>query len=82
MDEQLLTTKEVADYFQVTPLCVTQNFIKRGLKYIEISSKSYRYDKKDILEFKEKIKKQDVPYIKNDDFFNYKVNVIKTKKMV
>lgn len=56
--QSLLTTKEVAEYFRVTEDTVTQKFIPKGLKYFPASSKDYRYNEKDILEFEEQLKKQ------------------------
>lgn len=56
--EELLTTQEVADYFKVDCRTVTQKFIKEGLKYFPIGKRDYRYDKRDVLEFKEN-KKED-----------------------
>ena len=53
---RLMTTEEVAEYFKVTSNCITQNFIKRGLKYIKVGTKCYRYNIKDVLEFEDKIK--------------------------
>lgn len=57
MEEKLLTTKQVAEFFQVCERIITQKFIKEGLKYIEIGSKDYRFSEKDVFEFIE-IKKQ------------------------
>lgn len=54
--EKLLTTKEVADYFGVTPITVTQKFIKMGLKVIPIGQKDYRFKQEDVEEFAEHLK--------------------------
>lgn len=56
MNEQLLTTKEVANYFKVKETTVTQKFIKMGLKYIPIGKRDYRYSPKDVEEFAEHLK--------------------------
>ena len=56
MDTKLLTTQEVADYFGVNKNIVTQKFCREGLKYIRLSQNDFRYNKKDVLEFEEKIK--------------------------
>ncbi len=56
MEEKLLTTKEVAEYFQVSSDTVLVILIKKGLKYIPVGAKDYRYNKKDVLEFEEMIK--------------------------
>ncbi len=56
MDSKLLTTQDVADYFGVNPTFVTQKFCREGLKYIKLSQRDFRYNKKDVLEFEEKIK--------------------------
>ena len=57
MQEKLLTTKQVAEFFQVTERTITQKFIKEGLKYMPIGTKDYRFSEKDVSEFIE-IKKQ------------------------
>lgn len=54
--QNLLTTKQVADYFNVKPVTVTQKFIKQGLKVIPIGQKDYRFDVKDVEEFAEHLK--------------------------
>lgn len=56
--QKLLTTREVAEYFGVASETVTQKFIPRGLKHFQVSSKDYRYNEKDVLEFEEQCKKQ------------------------
>lgn len=48
---KILTTKEVANIFQVSEKTVTQKFNKQGLKYIKIGSKDYRYLEEDVEEF-------------------------------
>jgi len=47
----LLTTKQVADYFGVSVQTITQKFIKQGLKVIPIGQRDYRFDTKDVEEF-------------------------------
>lgn len=54
--DKLLTTSEVAEYFQVTPNTVTAKFTKQGLKFFPISCKEYRYNMKDVLAFEERMK--------------------------
>lgn len=74
MDSKLLTTQEVADYFGVNPSVVTQKFCKEGLRYIRLSQTDFRYNKKDILDFEEKLKVSnslDI-YFDNDFTFNTK----------
>ena len=56
METKLLTTQEVADYFGVNKTIVTQKFCRDGLKYIRLSQTDFRYNKKDVLEFEEKLK--------------------------
>ena len=51
--EKMLKTKEVAKLFNVESKTVTQKFIKEGLKYFPIGARDYRFDIKDIEEFKE-----------------------------
>lgn len=74
--EKLLTTEQVAKIFDVSESTVTKNFIQKGLKYIEIGSRDYRYELKDVIEFIETIKKQKVEQI--DEF---KIARIRSKKM-
>lgn len=50
--EKMLTTKDVAEIFKVKERTITQKFIKQGLKYFPIGQKDYRYDLKDVEEFK------------------------------
>lgn len=57
MQEKLLTTKQVAEKFQVCSRVITQKFIKEGLKFIKVGTKDYRFVEKDVDEFIE-IKKQ------------------------
>lgn len=57
MQEKLLTTKQVAEKFQVCSRVITQKFIKEGLKFIKVGAKDYRFLEKDVDEFIE-IKKQ------------------------
>lgn len=52
----LLTTKQVAEYFGVSPRTVTQKFIKQGLKVIPIGTKDYRFKQEDVEEFAEHLK--------------------------
>ena len=52
--EKLLTTKQVAEIFEVDVRTVLYNFIPKGLKYIKIC-REYRFASSDIEEF---IKKQ------------------------
>lgn len=54
--QNLLTTKQVADYFGVSVQTITQKFIKQGLKVIPIGSKDYRFAPKDVEEFAEHLK--------------------------
>ncbi len=56
MDDKLLTTKDVAEYFGVTSETVTGKFIDNGLRYIPIGAKDYRYNKKDVIAFEEMLK--------------------------
>ena len=55
--EKILTTKQVADMFQVCERTITQKWIKEGLKYIPIGPKNYRFELEDVNEFI-RIKKQ------------------------
>lgn len=49
--QKLLTTKEVAEYFQVSEDTVTRKFIKEGLKHLEVGQKNYRYNIIDVTDF-------------------------------
>lgn len=53
---QCLTTKQVMEYFNVKDSRTIAKFRRQGLKYIEIGSKAYRYDPKDVEEFAEQLK--------------------------
>ena len=51
MEERLLTTEEVANYFGVCEETVTNTLIKDGLKVVKLTPKNYRYRKEDVIEF-------------------------------
>ncbi|MCI8470361.1 MAG: helix-turn-helix domain-containing protein [Clostridia bacterium] len=53
---QYLTTKQVMEHFNVKDSRTITKFRRQGLKYIEIGTKDYRYDPKDIEEFEEHLK--------------------------
>ena len=55
--ENLLTTKQVAQRFQVKPVTVTQKFIPEGLPFIPIGKRDYRFNEKDVEMFAETRKK-------------------------
>lgn len=65
--EKLLTTKQVADIFNVDARTVTNNFIRNGLEFIQIGVKDYRYELKDVEKFKEELKRnrQKVVFLDN-----------------
>ena len=52
----LLTTKQVMEYFNVKDSRTISKFIKQGLKVIPIGSKDYRFKKEDVEEFAEHLK--------------------------
>ncbi|MCI9247463.1 MAG: helix-turn-helix domain-containing protein [Clostridia bacterium] len=56
MEQNLLTTKQAMEYFQVKDSRTIKKFIKQGLKCIPIGSKDYRFDKRDLEEFIEHLK--------------------------
>ncbi len=56
MEQNLLTTEEVKEYFQIKDTRTIKKFIKQGLKYIPIGSRDYRFEKKDVEEFAEHLK--------------------------
>ena len=56
MEQNLLTTKQAMEYFQVKDSRTIKKFIKQGLKCIPIGSRDYRFDKKDLEEFTEHLK--------------------------
>ena len=74
--EQLLTTKQVAEMFNVDSRTVLYNFIPRGLKYFKIGSKAYRFTKKDIEEFieQQKCQKKKVTFIDTRTEYQKKMN--------
>lgn len=73
--QNLLTTKQVADYFNVKPATVTQKFIKQGLKVIPIGQRDYRFDVKDVEEFSEHLKElAQEKFTKENPVKKYKYN--------
>ena len=56
MNQNLLTTEDVKQYFQVKDTRTIAKFIRQGLKYIPIGKKDYRYKKEDVEEFAEHLK--------------------------
>ena len=52
----LLTTKEVMEYFKVKDSRTITKFIKQGLKVIPIGQKDYRFKPEDVEEFAEHLK--------------------------
>lgn len=54
--DQLLTTEQVMEYFNVKDSRTIAKFRNQGLKFIPIGSKDYRYQQKDIEEFSEHLK--------------------------
>lgn len=63
--EKMLTTKQVAELFEVDVRTVLYNFIPKGLKYFKVGSRDYRFDIKDIEKFKEdqKVKREKCEFI-------------------
>lgn len=56
MLEDLLTMEETKQFFRVKDTRTIKKFIKQGLKYIPIGNKDYRFERKDVEEFKEYLK--------------------------
>lgn len=54
--QNLLTTKQVMEYFQVKDYKTISKFIRQGLKVIPIGSKDYRFKQEDVEEFAEHLK--------------------------
>lgn len=52
----LLTTKEVMEYFNVKDSRTISKFIRQGLKVIPIGQKDYRFKQEDVEEFAEHLK--------------------------
>lgn len=52
----LLTTKQVMEYFQVKDRRTIMKFIRQGLKVIPIGTKDYRFKQEDVEEFAEHLK--------------------------
>lgn len=57
MEQKLLTTKQVMEFFQVKDSRTIVKFIRQGLKVIPIGSKDYRFSREDVQEFAEQLKK-------------------------
>lgn len=74
--EQLLTTKQVAEIFNVDSRTVLYNFIPRGLKYFKVGDKAYRFTKKAIEDFIEKQTEQrkEISFIDNRTDYQRKMN--------
>ena len=53
---ELLTTKQVMDYFNVKDSRTIAKFRKMGLKVIPIGQKDFRYKQEDVEEFAEHLK--------------------------
>lgn len=53
----LLTTKDVMEYFNVKDSRTISKFIKQGLKVIPIGQKDFRFKQEDVEEFAEHLKK-------------------------
>ena len=51
MEQKLLTTKQVMEYFNVKDSRTIKKFIKQGLKVIPIGTRDFRFDRKDVEEF-------------------------------
>lgn len=54
--QNLLTTKQVMEYFQVKDSKTISKFIRQGLKVIPIGSRDYRFKQEDVEEFAEHLK--------------------------
>lgn len=54
----LLTTKQVMEYFNVKDSRTITKFINQGLKVIPIGEKDYRFKQEDLEEFTEHLKEQ------------------------
>lgn len=80
--EQLLTTKQVAEIFNVDSRTVLYNFIPRGLKYFKVGSKAYRFTKKAIEDFAEKQTEQRQETIFTDNRTEYQKRMNKKKIIV
>lgn len=56
MPENLLTMEEAKQFFRVKDTRTIKKFMLQGLKYIPIGSKDYRFERKDLEEFKDHLK--------------------------
>lgn len=54
--QNLLTTKQVMEYFQVKDSRTIMKFIRQGLKVIPIGNKNYRFKQEDVEKFAEHLK--------------------------
>lgn len=68
----LLTTKQVMEYFQVKDRRTIIKFIKQGLKVVPIGKRDYRFRKEDVEEFANHLTE-----LAQEEL--YKVNPIKRK---
>lgn len=69
--EKLLTTKQVAQIFGVDNRTVLYNFIPKGLKFLKVGSRDYRFVHEDIERFIEEQKQQEEQYEFIDRRTNY-----------
>lgn len=74
--EKLLTTKQVAEKFEVDSRTVLYNFIPRGLKYFKVGDRAYRFTEKAIEDFIEQQteQKQKINFIDNRTEHQKKMN--------
>lgn len=54
--QNLLTTKQAMEYFQVKDYKTISKFIRQGLKVIPIGARDYRFKQEDLEEFAEHLK--------------------------
>lgn len=80
--EQLLTTKQVAEIFNVDSRTVLYNFIPRGLKYFKVGGKAYRFTKESIEDFVEKQTEQRKETIFVDNRTDYQKRMNKKRIIV
>lgn len=74
--EKLLTTKQVSEIFGVDSRTVLYNFIPKGLKFLKVGSKDYRFDFKDVQDFIEKQKqiKEEYNFVDNRTDYQKRMN--------
>lgn len=81
-DKRFYTTEEIAKIYNVAPYTVTQNWVKKGLKYIRGKKNSYLYKLAWVEEYIEQVTMQKVENIDNVKKINFKKPVSSKNKKI